>query len=104
MQKAIDKIRSLSKEMDKNWLPDLEEINLHKIFEPIYRLNFNISNINAIIGFIVLAYDNDSSWLNLKQDRYDNKIKILRSLTEDYRQPQFEEIAKNENDTVNELI
>lgn len=104
MLKAIDKIRSLSKEMDKNWLPDLEEINLHKIFEPIYRLNFNISNINSIIGFIVLSYDNDSSWLNLKQDRYDNKIKILRSLTEDYRLSQFEEIAKNENDTVNEVI
>jgi hypothetical protein len=104
MQKSIDKIRSLSKEMYKNWLPDLEEINLHKIFEPIYRLNFNISNINSIIGFIVLAYDNDSSWLNLKQDRYDNKIKILRSLTEDYRLDQFEEIAKNENDSVNEVI
>lgn len=104
MQKAIEAIRSLSKELDKNWLPQLEDINLHKIFEPIYRLNFNISNINAIIGFIVLAYDNDSSWLNLKQDRYDNKIKILRSLTEDYRLEQFEEIAKNENDTVNEVI
>lgn len=104
MQKSIDLIRKVSKELDKNWLPELEEINLHKIFDPIYRLNFNISNINAIIGFIVLAYDNDSSWLNLKQDRYDNKIKILRSLTEDYRQPQFEEIAKNENDIVNEVI
>jgi len=104
MQKSIDLIRKVSKELDKNWLPELEEINLHKIFDPIYRLNFNISNINAIIGFIVLAYDNDSSLLNLKQDRYDNKIKILRSLTEDYQQPQFEEIAKNENDTVNEVI
>lgn len=104
MQKSIDLIRKVSKELDKNWLPELEEINLHKIFDPIYRLNFNISNITAIIGFIVLAYDNDSSWLNLKQDRYDNKIKILRSLTADFQQPQFEEIAKNENDTVNEVI
>lgn len=104
MQKSIELIRKVSKELDKNWLPELEEINLHKIFDPIYRLNFNISNINSIICFIVLAYDNDSNWLNLKQDRYDNKIKILRSLTEDYQLPQFEEISKNENDTVNEVI
>lgn len=104
MLKAIESIRKISKQLDKDCLPILEEINLHKIFQPVYSLQISLKERNVIVCYCVLAYDNDSSWLNLKQDRYDNKIKILKSLTDKYNNDLFTQIIENNDDEVNEVI
>lgn len=102
MQKSITLALRISKELDKNWQPELEAINLHKIFSPVYSLDFSFENMNVLIAFIILAFDNDSQWLNLKQDRYENKVKILKSLTDDVTK--FDAILTNENSEINDVI
>lgn len=105
MQKAIQLAQNISKRLDKNWLPELEEINLHTLFSPIYKMNdANLEKMNIIISFIICAYDNDSSWINIKQDRYDNKIRILKSLHADTEDKLFISVAMNENSVVNDVI
>lgn len=104
MQKAIELARKISKQLDKNWMTEFEEINLHKIFQPVFSLPHNILTLNTISCYCIFAYDNDSSWLNLKQDRLENKIKILKSLTDDYNSKTLISIAENENEIVNDVI
>lgn len=104
MKTAIDLAKKMYKEPEVNWLSDLELINLHSIFTPIYRMNNNISTLNKLVSYIIYAYSNESSWLRNKGDRYDNKIKILKGLEADYESVFFIEIASNQNDVVNGVI
>lgn len=105
MKAAIELAKRISKQLDKNWLPELEEINLHKIFSPVYALqNGNLISMNTAIAYIVFSYDNDSTWLNLKQDRTYNKMQILKGLTNDFSSSFFIDIIENENDTINDVI
>lgn len=104
MQKSVQIAGKVAKDLEKNWLPELEVNNLHSIFSPIFSLNVSIITGNIIVAFIILAYDNDSSWLNLKQDRKDNKRKILKSLTEDWDSDFFETMLNNENSEINDVI
>jgi hypothetical protein len=104
MKAAIELARKMSKQLDKNWLPEFEEINLHKIFQPIFSLPHNILTLNTISCYCIFAYDNDSSWLNLKQDRLENKMKILRSLTDDCNSELLRSISENENEVINDVI
>ncbi len=104
MQKAIQVCKTISKQSDKDCFDLLEDVNLHIIFQPINNLQIPVSEKNIIICYVIYAYDNDSSWLNLKQDRYDNKIKILKSLTDKYNSDFFIEIIENGNETINEVI
>jgi hypothetical protein len=94
----------MSKDLEKNWLSEIEEVNLHNIFSPIYRLNHSISVCNAIVVYIIHAYTNESPWLNLKQDRWDNKVKILSRLVEDIKKPIFDRLLKNDDEEINEVI
>ncbi len=103
MIKATELARKISQNLEKNWLPELEEINLHKLFDPVYRLSGNISQLNAIVAYIIIAYDNDSSWLNIKTDRHGNKLKIITSITED-KSPLLISVIENENEIVNDVI
>lgn len=104
MQKSIDIARKISKDLEKNWLPELEEINFHKIFQPVFKLNLNISDANSIVVFIIYAYDPDSQWLDLKKDRYENKQRILLNLDCVISKEVFKEILINSNDCINEVI
>lgn len=103
MQKGVNLALKMSRDLGKNWSSEIEDINLHAIFKPIYRRSENIITLNAIAAFIVFAYDNDSSWLNLKQDRLENKIKILKGL-EVESDSTLLLIANNEIDSINEVI
>jgi hypothetical protein len=108
MQKTLQLIQKISSELDRNWLPEMREINIHKIFDPVYKLpelrDMSISKMNAVTCFIVFAYDNDSSWLNLKQDRYENKSRIFKSLDVDVSKIIFDEIMMNESESINTVI
>ncbi len=108
MQKSLALIKLMSSELDRNWLPEMKEINIHKIFDPVYKLadlrDMSIAKMNAVTCFIVYAYDNDSAWLNLKQDRYENKSRIFKSLDVDVTRPLFDAIVMNESETINTVI
>jgi hypothetical protein len=80
MQKAIEAAKKISKSLESNHLAILEEINLHKVFEPVFKLNQPIGVGNTIVAYIIYAYDNNSEWIDINSDRLENKIRILKSL------------------------
>lgn len=103
MQESVKLARKMSHDLGKNWLSEIEELNLHVIFRPIYKRSDSITTLNAIVVFIIFSYDNDSTWLNLKQDRFENKLKIWKGLEVDLNEHLIS-IAKNEIDSVNDVI
>lgn len=103
MQKGVNLALKMSRDLGKNWSSEIEDINLHAIFRPIYKRSENIIKLNAIVAFIIFAYDNDSTWLDLKKDRLENKIRILNGLDIDV-DDHLMLIAKNEIDSINEVI
>lgn len=104
MLKAIDAAKKIIKSFDESGYKFLEEVNLHKIFDSIYDSDESLHTCNAISSFVILAYDNDSSWLNLKQDRVENKTKILKSITPLYTVEYFRKVIHNDNSMVNDII
>lgn len=100
MQKAIDLAIKISKQLDKNWLAELEENDLHKTFQSVFTINENISNCNRIVCFIIYAYSPESLWLDLKKDRLENKTRILNNLDADINLKIFEEILCNNNEAI----
>lgn len=101
---AIDLAKKIIKDLDHNYLPDLELINLHTIFRPIYKHNLTIANQNAIVAFVIFAYSEESPWLNPRQDRLMNKQQILSGIGVDPSNRIYKEIIHYENDEVQKVI
>lgn len=104
MQKAIDISKKIVKDIEKNWLPDLEDINLHKEFEIIYRSGYSLKTANTSVCFIINSYDPDSGWIDLKKDRYDDKEKILHGLNANPANDVYKSLLDGDNDTINDAI
>lgn len=104
MQKHIEIAKKISKDLDSNGLNYLEDVNIHNTFKEIYRLNISISTANLIVAFIIYAYNPDSGWIDIRKDRYDNKIKILSSIGLDINLSIVVDILSNGNETINEII
>ena len=101
MLKAIELANKIRKDLSKNWLPELEESNLHKTFESVYSLNkATIVDCNTIVCFIIFAYSPDSTWLNLKSDRLDNKIKILSNMDAEVGNQIYQDLLYNKDETI----
>lgn len=107
MQKSSDAIGlaiKISKELERNWLPELELANLHVVFRPVYTHNLTILNLNAIVAFIILAYSEESPWLNPRKDRASNKAEILSGLGVDPQNPIYSAIINYSNDSIQQVI
>jgi hypothetical protein len=107
MQKPNDSIILAQKmllDLEKNYLPDLELINLHTIFRPVYKHNLTILNQNAIVAFVIFAYSEESPWLNPRQDRLANKKYILSGISVDPSHRIYKEIIEYQNDAIQEVI
>lgn len=103
MQKAIDLIKKISKDLSKDFKEELWEYHMPETFTNIYSLTHN-ENANIIICFIVYAYHPDSLWLELHKDRVENKTNILKSLGADMNDPLFEEVINNKHEIINMAI
>lgn len=107
MQKNIELIslaQRMIKDLEANYLPDLEHLNLHIVFRPIYKHNLTILNLNAIVAFIILAYSEESPWLNPRKDRASNKAEILSGIGVSPDNPIYKEIIHYSNDSVQQVI
>lgn len=107
MQKNIDNVelaKRMIKDLEKNWLSDLELINLHTVFRPIYSHNLTILNLNAIVVFVIMAYSEESPWLNPRKDRIVNKQEILSGIGVDPDNLIYKEIINYENDSIQRVI
>lgn len=104
MTKAIELAKRISKQLDKNWLQEIEAINLHKIFFPVYSLEYNIEVLNTITCFFIFAYDNESQWIELKKDRLENKNEILISLGANPNEEIYQNVLFLENDDLQNVV
>lgn len=104
MQKVIELGIKMSKQLDKNWLSELEEVNMYKLFAPVYALPFNIITLNTIVTFIILAYDSDSKWIDLRRDRMENKLDILKSLDANISDEIYQSLIYLDVDDFQEIV
>src|ERR1700733_3738477 len=101
---AVELAKKIIKDLEANYLTELELINLHTIFRPVYKHNLNISNLNAIVAFVILAYSEESPWLNPRKDRAINKQEILSGIGVDPSNRIYKEIINYENDSIQQVI
>lgn len=66
-----------------DWQEDLELLNVWQDIYPMY-FSAGISedryHANIVLAYTILAYDNQSDWLEPHKDRYENKVKIITRL------------------------
>jgi hypothetical protein len=104
MQKHIEIAKKISKELDKNWLPELKEMNLYKPFESIYKLSYNISVLNTLVCAIIYSYSPESKWIELKQDGFSINKNILKGLNVDFSEPIFNEFCELSNKDILDCV
>lgn len=107
MQKGnecVDLAKRMIKDLEGKYLPELEDLNLHTIFRPIYSHNLTILNLNAIVAFVILAYSEESPWINPRKDRFTNKEEILAGIGVDPKNKIYQEILRYENDHIQQVI
>lgn len=107
MQKSTDIVslaKRIIKDLEGNWIPHLEDINLITVFRPIYKHNLTILNQNAIVTFIIMAYSEESPWINPRKDRLQNKKEILQGIGVDPKNRIYDEILNYANDSIQQVI
>jgi len=104
MNKAIELATIISKSPDNNYTDTLKEYNLYSTFQDIYSLNLNLEQLNLLVAFIVFAYDPDSLRLDIRKDRFDNKVDIMLSLNIDTNEEIIQPILTNENEIFNHCV
>lgn len=104
MQKFIECARKIITDLEKNWLPEFYELGLNKTFDEIYRLNVSITEANLLTSFIIFSYDPDSSRLDIRKDRYENKCQILSGIGGNINSALFKDILENNNEAFNNVV
>lgn len=104
MQKGIQIASKISKDLEKNWMSELQEYNLHKIFEPIFRLNVTIADANTLVCAILYSYSAQSKWLDLKSDGASINKNVLLGLGADVNKEIFQEFICLSNDDITDTI
>lgn len=101
---AVHLAQKMMKSLEDNHLASLELENLHTVFRPIYTHNLTILNLNAIVCFVIMAYSEESPWLNPRKDRTDNKKEILKGIGVDPENKIYKEILEYKNDSIQQVI
>ena len=104
MQKAIELAKKIVHAPKANYVNDLDDLNLLKIFQPLYDLLYPTQDENKLIAFIIFAYDPDSQKLDLRKDRYENKLSIMANIGLDVKKDFIEEILSNSNEKFNHIV
>lgn len=104
MIKGIDLAKKIKIDSEHNWSEELDDLNLYKTFRPVYHLDTTMKNKNLLVSFIIYSYDPDSPKLDIKKDRYDNKLSIMDNLGIDAADELMVEVINNSNDTFNEAV
>lgn len=103
MNKAIDLVKKINIDLSKDWKEQLSEYNMPDTFGNIYN-SFSIKESNSIICFIVYSYSPESLWLDLKKDRFENKINILHKINPTIREDVIQDILYNRNEIISMAI
>lgn len=106
MQRSSDSLelaKKMAKDLEQNYLPELELANLHTIFRPIYKHNLTIAAQNTLVAFIIFSYSEDSPWLNPRKDRNVNKREILEGLGADPDNRIYREVLDYTNEDIHQV-
>jgi hypothetical protein len=104
MQKAVQLANKIYKAPENNWMQEMEDINIHTIFKPLFKGYFKFDIPNKIAAFIILAYDNDSQWIEPRKDRLINKKEILTGIGVDPSYKIYNQIINYEDDATQHVI
>lgn len=104
MQKGIQCAKTLSSDLKKDWSSYLEDNNLHRTFESIFYLGASNEITNTLIAAIIFSYDNDSKWIDLKQDSLTINKNILTGLYASLDEELYQDFINLKNDSINEAI
>lgn len=104
MQKAIEAARRISKNINEDSFPILEEFNLHTAFDSIYFMGLENNIANTLICAIIYSYDANSNWCDLKKNSMDDKQNILKGLKADMSIEFYTEFIELKNEDINNAI
>jgi|SRR6185312_7003221 len=104
MQRGIITAKTISKDLKKDWLPYLEDQNLHRTFESIYYLGLSNEITNTLVCAIIYSYDNESKWIDLKHDSFTINKNIITGLYGSLDEEMFQSFIKLSNDDINDSI
>lgn len=104
MQKAIQAAKQISKNLDADATPTLEEYNLHTAFDSIYFMGLDNKITNTLICAIIYSYDANSNWCDLKKTSTEDKHNILKGLKADMSIAHYTEFIELKNEDINNAI
>jgi len=104
MQKAIKLARLISGKLDSDHSDAIEEQGLHWIFDPLSELEISRKERNTLICAIIYSYDNESSWIDLKQDGQVINGAILRGLKAELTASIYDDFLNQRNEKISETI
>lgn len=104
MSKLLDTIIRLKQDMAGDWKPLLSDINIYEDVKKLYGLKWTTEFCNRVLAFIVMSYDNQSAWIEIHKDRWDNKYKIASRLGLNIKDRKVKDIVENNNATVNGIV
>jgi hypothetical protein len=77
--KIIRAVYAHKDELESNWSIWQKEMNIFTDIQELYS-EISIHDANAIFTFIVMAYHNESKWIDIHKDRLENKKKIMTTI------------------------
>jgi len=104
MQKALKAAKTISRDLSESHIELLEENNLYWVFQPIIEMDLDKKVQNTLICAIIYSYDNESTWIDLKQDGQSINTSILKGLKADFSIPIYNEFLLQTNEKINESV
>lgn len=80
MSKILDLVLQHKQDLTSDWTEDLDKIGVLDEINFVYKQGWTIEEANRVLAFVILAYDNESGWIELHKNRLDNKRKIWNKL------------------------
>lgn len=103
MSKVLDTILRIKDDPNADWKSELERIDVYEDVKVLYQKKWPTKFCNSVLAFIVLAYDNQSGWVSLHKDRWDDKEKIASRIGLKITDKNVIDIIQNNNAAVNQV-
>jgi hypothetical protein len=104
MSKVLDVILELKEDLGTDWMPALKRINIWEDVSKLYTKRWSTAMCNGVLSFIILAYDNESGFIEMHKDRWENKYKIAERVGLSKSDERVKKIVENNNATVNDVV
>lgn len=104
MSNLLPVIHKLRKDFTTDWSEELNNFNIEIDISPLYNSGLPVKTKNILFAYIILAYDNESEFMEVHKDRYQTKLKILTRLGVDTKDKFFTAVANGENGLVQRII